>query len=108
MLTQLSGKLTIHLRLYSSQVHRRQEKPLETLIRLTVDCRSAMPCYCPLDELYSLVLPAALDPNECTSEEIYMTKRVPLLTGQGHGRGPAKVGWPADSVSKHKMTQTSK
>jgi len=47
-------------------------KRLQT--RLTVD--AGQPFYRPLDEMYSLVLSAALDPNECTSDEICMTKRI--------------------------------
>jgi len=75
ILTRLSGKLFIYaftaVKFIAAKNH---VKRLQKLTRLTVD--AGQPFYRPLDKMYSLVLSHALDPNECTSEEIYMTKRI--------------------------------
>ena len=49
-------------------------KRLQTLTRLPE--MTSQPFHGPLDAMYSLVLAAALDPNECIPEEICVTKRI--------------------------------
>jgi len=75
ILTRLSGKLFIYAFTAVKYVAAKNHvKRLQTLTRFTID--ACQPFYRPLDNMYSLVLSAALDPNECTSEEIFMTKRI--------------------------------
>ena len=75
ILTRLSGRLFIYAFTAVKYIAAKNHvKRLQSLTRLTVDLRQ--PFHRPLDEMYSLVLSAALDPNECTSEEICMTKRI--------------------------------
>jgi hypothetical protein len=75
ILTRLSGKLFIYaftaVRYIAARNH---VERLQTLTRLTTEV--GQPFYRPLDEMYSLVLSAALDPNQCTSKEISMTKQI--------------------------------
>ena len=75
ILTRLSGKLFIYAFTAVEYIATRNHvKRLQTLTRLTVDAGQLF--YRPLDKMYSLVLSAALDLNECTSDEICMTKRI--------------------------------
>jgi len=75
ILTRLSGTLFIYAFTAVKFVAARNHvKRLQALTGLTVD--AGQPFYRPLDEMYSMVLKTALDPNECTSEEIRMTKRI--------------------------------
>ena len=75
ILTRLSGKLFIYtftaVKYIAATNH---VKRLQTLTRLTVS--AYQPFHGPLDKMYSLVLSAALDPNEFTPDEICMTKRI--------------------------------
>ena len=75
ILTRLSGKLFIYaFTAVNFIAARNHAERLQTLTRLTVD--NCQPHHGPLDKMYSLVLSAALDPDECTLEEICMTKRI--------------------------------
>jgi hypothetical protein len=75
ILTRLSGKLFI----YASTAVKfiAAKNPVDRLQTLTsLRTEVCQPFHGPLDKMYSLVLSAALDPNECTSKEILMTKRI--------------------------------
>jgi hypothetical protein len=75
ILTRLSGKLFI----YASTAVKfiTAKNPVDRLQTLTsLRAEACQPFHGPLDKMYSLVLSAALDPNECTSKEILMTKMI--------------------------------
>jgi hypothetical protein len=75
ILTRLSGKLFIYASTAVKFIAARNPvERLRTLTRLTAE--ACQPVHGPLDKMYSLVLSAALDPNECTSREILMTKKI--------------------------------
>ena len=75
ILTRLSGKLFIYaftaVKFIAAKNH---VERLQTLTRLTVD--AGQPFHGPLDTMYSLIISTAVDPNECTSKEICMTKQI--------------------------------
>jgi hypothetical protein len=75
ILMRLSGKLFIYaftaVKFIAAKNH---VERLQSLIRFTTD--AGQPFHDPLDKMYSLLLSSALDPNECTPEEIRMTKRL--------------------------------
>jgi hypothetical protein len=75
ILTRLSEKLFIYaftaVKYIAAKNHINR---LKTLTRLRSD--AGQPFHRPLDDMYSLVLSAALDTNESTSKEICMTKRI--------------------------------
>ena len=74
-LTRFSGKLFIYAFTAVKYIAAKNHvKRLQTLTKLTSD--NHQPFHGPLDKMYSLVLSVALDPNECTAEEICMTKRI--------------------------------
>jgi hypothetical protein len=75
ILTRLSGKLFIYASTAVKFIAvKNPVDRLETLTRLRAE--ACQPFHGPLDKMYSLVLSAALDPNECTSKEIFMTKKI--------------------------------
>jgi hypothetical protein len=74
-LTRLSGKLFIYASTAVKFIAARNPvERLHTLRSLTAE--ACQPFHGPLDTMYSLVLSAALDPNECTLKEISMTKKI--------------------------------
>jgi hypothetical protein len=73
----LSGKLFVYA--FTAVQYIEDENPVErlrTLTRLTVDDGDNQPFHGPLDEMYSLVLSAALDRKKRRKEEISITRRV--------------------------------
>jgi hypothetical protein len=73
----LSGKLFIYA--FTAVQYIEDENPVErlrALTGLTVDDNDNQPFHKPLDEMYSLVLSSALDPNRRRKEEIRITRRV--------------------------------
>jgi hypothetical protein len=75
ILTRLSGKLFIYASTAVKFIAARN--PVDRLQTLTsLRAEACQPFHGPLDKMYSLVLSAALDPNECTSKEIFMTKKI--------------------------------
>jgi hypothetical protein len=76
-LTRSSGKLFVYA--FTAVEYIKDENPVErlrTLTRLRVDDNDNQPFHKPLDEMYSLVLSTALDPNKRRKEEIRITRRV--------------------------------
>jgi hypothetical protein len=78
-LTRLSGKLFAYA--FKAVQYIEDENPVERLRALTSltvgdNDNDNQPFHKPLDEMYSLVLSTALDPNRRRKEEIRMTRRV--------------------------------
>jgi hypothetical protein len=76
-LTRLSGKLFVYA--FTAVQYIEDENPVErlrALTGLTIDDNDNQPFHKPLDEMYSLVLSTALDPNKRRKEEIRITRRV--------------------------------
>jgi hypothetical protein len=76
-LTRLSGKLFVYA--FTAVQYIEDENPVErlrALTGLTVNDNDNQPFHKPLDEMYSLVLSCALDPNRRRKEEIRITRRV--------------------------------
>jgi hypothetical protein len=76
-LTRLSGKLFVYA--FTAVQYIEDENPVERLRALTgliVNDNDNQPFHKPLDEMYSLVLSTALDPDKRRKEEIRITRRV--------------------------------
>jgi hypothetical protein len=76
-LTRLSGKLFVYA--FTAVQYIEDENPVErlrALTGLTIEDNDNQPFHKPLDEMYSLVLSTALDPNKRRKEEIRITRRV--------------------------------
>jgi hypothetical protein len=75
ILTRSSGKLFIYASTAVKFIAAKNPVDrLDTLTSLTAE--ACQPFHGPLDTMYSLVLSAALDPKDCTSKEILMTKKI--------------------------------
>ena len=75
ILTRHSGKLFIYASTAVKYVEAKNHmKCLQSLTDLTTD--AGQPFHGPLDKMYSLVLSAALNPNECTPDEIRTTEQI--------------------------------